>query len=70
MDTINHKVVEKLSKRERQVFDLILQGLLVKDICKELNLKSNTVSTFKKKIFDKTGTSNIIELFRFAHAIK
>jgi DNA-binding NarL/FixJ family response regulator len=56
-----------LSKREKQVLDYMLKGALVKDICKELELKSNTISTFKKNIFKKTGTNNVIELFRLAN---
>jgi len=56
----------KLSKREMQVLDYMLKGALVKDICKSLDLKSNTISTFKKNIFIKTGTTNVIELFQLA----
>jgi two-component system invasion response regulator UvrY len=59
-----------LSKREKQVLELMLKGALVKDICKSLDLKSNTISTFKKNIFTKTGTSNVIELFQLASDIK
>ena len=59
-----------LSKREKQVLELMLKGALVKDICKYLDLKSSTISTFKKNIFTKTGTSNVIELFQLASDIK
>jgi DNA-binding NarL/FixJ family response regulator len=59
-----------LSKREKQVLELMLKGALVKDICKSLDLKSSTISTFKKNIFTKTGTSNVIELFQLASYIK
>lgn len=59
-----------LSKREKQVLELMLKGALVKDICKSLDLKSNTISTFKKNIFTKTGTTNVIELFQLASDIK
>lgn len=69
MSQITIDQFETLSKRERQVLDLMLKGSLVKDICKELGLKSNTVSTYKKNIFLKTKTSNIIELFQIANSI-
>ena len=36
-----------LSKREREVLNLILQGAQVKDISASMELKSNTISTFK-----------------------
>ena len=55
-----------LSRREREVLDLILQGTQVKDISASLELKSNTISTFKKNILSKVGVSNNIELFKLA----
>ena len=55
-----------LSKREREVLDLILQGTQVKDISASMELKSNTISTFKKNILSKVGVSNNIELFKLA----
>jgi DNA-binding NarL/FixJ family response regulator len=55
-----------LSKREREVLTLILQGTQVKDISASLELKSNTISTFKKNILSKVGVSNNIELFKLA----
>jgi two-component system uhpT operon response regulator UhpA len=59
-----------LSKREREVLDLILQGIQVKDISASLELKSNTISTFKKNILSKVGVSNNIELFKLAQEYK
>ena len=55
-----------LTKREREVLILILQGAQVKEISASLELKSNTISTFKKSILSKTGVSNNIELFKLA----
>ena len=55
-----------LSKREKEVLDLMLQGAQVKDISASLELKSNTISTFKKSILAKTGVRNNIELFKLA----
>jgi two-component system uhpT operon response regulator UhpA len=59
-----------LSKREREVLDLILQGIQVKDISASLELKSNTISTFKKNILSKVGVNNNIELFKLAQEYK
>lgn len=59
-----------LSKREREVLDLILQGTQVKDISASLELKSNTISTFKKNILSKVGVNNNIELFKLAQEYK
>jgi len=55
-----------LTKRETEVLILMLQGAQVKEISASLELKSNTISTFKKSILSKTGVSNNIELFKLA----
>jgi DNA-binding NarL/FixJ family response regulator len=59
-----------LSKREHEVLDLILKGAQIKDISAQMELKSNTISTFKKSILAKTGVSNNIELFKLAQEHK
>mgnify|MGYP000229814580 FL=1 len=59
-----------LSKREREVLNLILQGTQVKDISASMELKSNTISTFKKNILSKVGVNNNIELFKLAQEHK
>lgn len=59
-----------LSKREREVLDLMLQGAQVKDISASLELKSNTISTFKKNILYKMKVKNNIELFKLAQEHK
>ena len=59
-----------LSKREKEVLQLMLQGVQVKDISAALDLKSNTISTFKKSILSKTGVNNNIELFKLAQEHK
>ncbi len=59
-----------LSKREKEVLDLMLQGAQVKDISASLELKSNTISTFKNNILANTGVKNNIELFKLAQEHK
>ena len=59
-----------LSKREHEVLELILKGAQIKDISAQMELKSNTISTFKKSILAKTGVSNNIELFKLAQEHK
>ena len=53
----------KLSKREIEVCNLLLMGNCTNKIAELLNIKCNTVSTIKKSIFNKTKTSNLIELY-------
>lgn len=53
-----------LSNRETEITKLLVQGMWNKQIANTLNLKESTVSTFKRKIFDKIGVSNTLELAR------
>ncbi len=57
-----------LSKREKEIMELLLNGENNKSISKALSLKSNTVSTYKKLIFYKVGVSNLIDLFKYAQS--
>lgn len=56
-----------LSEREMEVLLMLLKGKGVKEIASHLDLKSNTVATFKARIFDKIGVNNIIDLQHTAH---
>ena len=53
----------KLSVREMEVCNLLLAGNSTNKIAEVLNIKCNTVSTFKNLIFKKTNTNNLIELY-------
>lgn len=58
--------IESLSHREHQVYDLLTQGHTVSEIGARLNLASNTVSTYRARILEKTGTKNDVELALYA----
>lgn len=60
------KSVESLSDREFEVFKLLASGHSISDIAKGLVLSSNTVSTFRARIFEKMGFHNNLELIRYA----
>lgn len=62
----NASGVESLSDREFEVFKLIASGKSISDIAKQLMLSSNTVSTFRSKVFEKMGFHNNLELIRYA----
>ena len=51
-----------LSHREHQVCRLLCQGHSVGEIGAQLGLASNTVSTYRARILEKTGTRNDVEL--------
>lgn len=54
--------ISSLTKREQQVMELLLEGKWNKEIAYILNLKENTISTYKTQILEKMGVENIIEL--------
>jgi len=57
---------EALSHREHQVFRLLTAGRSVGEIGAQLVLASNTVSTYRLRILEKTGTKNDVELALYA----
>lgn len=57
---------ETLSRREHQVFLLLAEGRSVGQIAAQLSLSPNTVSTYRARILDKTGTRNDVELALYA----
>ena len=54
--------IDALSHREHQVFRLLTQGCSVGEIGARLGLASNTVSTYRARILEKTGARNDVEL--------
>jgi DNA-binding NarL/FixJ family response regulator len=57
---------EALSTREHQVFRLLAEGQSVGQIAQQLSLSPNTVSTYRARILEKTGTRNDVELALYA----
>jgi DNA-binding NarL/FixJ family response regulator len=57
---------EALSHREYQVYRLLTQGRTVSEIGAQLGLAPNTVSTYRARILEKTGTKNDVELALYA----
>ncbi len=62
----NSQSIENLSDREFEVFKLLASGKSISDIAKHLVLSSNTVSTFRARVFEKMGFHNNLELIRYA----
>jgi DNA-binding NarL/FixJ family response regulator len=58
--------IEQLSHREHQVYLLLTQGHSVSEIGARLSLAPNTVSTYRARILEKTGTKNDVELALYA----
>jgi DNA-binding NarL/FixJ family response regulator len=58
---------QTLAPRELEVMHYLLRGSGTKEISEILNLKMNTVSTMKTRIFEKTNINNVIELRALAN---
>lgn len=63
---VDEPLHERLSHREYQVFRLLAGGRSVGEIAEQLMLSSNTVSTYRARILDKTGARNDVELALYA----
>lgn len=55
-----------LAPRELEILHYVLKGVGTKGIAETLNLKMNTVSTIKTRIYEKTKAHNIKELIELA----
>lgn len=54
-----------LTRRERELIDLLAKGLNSKEIAKRLYISKETVYTHRKNILAKTGVNNSAELMAF-----
>ena len=64
-DAFNNKPAnpfDKLSPREFEVLQHLIQGKSVAQICQQLNLNSSTVSSHKTRILEKLGVTNPVEM--------
>lgn len=52
----------RLTERELQIAEMYAEGLGNLEIANQLDVKQNTISTIKKRIFDKLEIENIVEL--------
>jgi len=57
---------QTLAPRELEILHYVLKGIGTKEIANTLNLKMNTVSTIKNRIYEKTAAGNIKELMELA----
>lgn len=51
-----------LSRRETQVMEGILAGKKLKDIASEVKVRQSTIATYKHRIYNKSGVSNVLAL--------
>ena len=56
----------KLTQREREILDLVAQGLSTKEIARALDVSPRTVETHRANIAEKLGAGSVAEMVRFA----
>ncbi len=58
--------LQRLSQRERQVFDLVLGGKTSTQIAQQLAISPKSVDTYRGRLMSKFGVSNVTGLLHFA----
>jgi DNA-binding NarL/FixJ family response regulator len=72
MDWVKHAksepnpAIESLTEREKQVLRLLAEGKGSKEVASDLNLRVETIRTYRKKLMQKLGIHNVMELIKFA----
>jgi DNA-binding CsgD family transcriptional regulator len=56
-------MLETLTPREREIFDLLLEGVSPKEIAQKLNISNHTVAFHRTKMYNKLDVQSIQELF-------
>jgi DNA-binding CsgD family transcriptional regulator len=56
-------MLENLSPREREIFDLLLEGVAPKEIAHKLNVSHSTVDFHRTRLYNKLGVHSMQELF-------
>jgi len=59
---VPHKPI--LTKREIEIFQLLVDEYQTAEIAEKLSISTHTVSTHRKNIFRKTGTSSVLQLIK------
>ena len=64
------KRFDTLTERERQLFELVVKGVINKQIADQLCISVRTVEVHRSKMMERLGASNITELIKIAELIK
>jgi len=70
LKVLNQKKFTELTAKEREVFELVAQGLSTKEIAKHLFIQTTTISTHRKRIKDKLELNSLYDWFLFAKSIQ
>jgi DNA-binding CsgD family transcriptional regulator len=67
---VNAKGKDLLTSRQRQLVELVAEGLGNREIARQMNVSENTVKKALLRVFDKIGVSNRVELVLCALAFR
>lgn len=62
--------VDKLTEREQEVMELIVTGVLNKNIASELNISQSTVEAHRSKVMDKMEAKTLSDLMRMIISLR
>lgn len=62
-ELVPHKNI--LTKRETELFRLLIEGLQTMEIAQIMEVSPHTVATHRKNIFRKTNTNSVLQLMKF-----
>lgn len=58
--------LNRLTRREREVMDLLVEGLPNRDVAVRLEISARTVEVYKARLMEKLNVKNLAELIRVA----
>lgn len=64
--SVSQRPASELSPREREVLQLFVEGLSIREIAKRLHISRKTVESHKANIMEKLGTRNLVEMVKYA----
>jgi FixJ family two-component response regulator len=64
-----HQRVESLTPREREVMDLVVQGLLNKQVAYELGTVEKTIKVHRARVMEKMGVESLADLVRISEKL-
>ena len=64
------KRINSLTKREKEVMELVVSGMINKDIAKKLEISIKTVEVHRANVMDKMAVTSVTDLVRMSLEVK
>lgn len=62
----DHAALDTLTPREREVFEALVRGASIHEIGVSLSISERTVEVHRRRILERLGLSNVVQLFHLA----